>query len=49
MTLIRLNDVMTVQQLIDLAAFLQTEYDVVPPPIRIQDIYPSENRGVLAD
>lgn len=27
-----LNDVMTVQQLIDLVAFLQAEYEVRPPP-----------------
>lgn len=27
-----LNDVITVQQLVDLAAFLRTEYDYVPPP-----------------
>lgn len=26
------NDVMTIQQLIDLVAFLQGEYEVVPPP-----------------
>jgi hypothetical protein len=32
MTLIRLNELMTVQQLVDLAAFLQTAYEVVPPP-----------------
>jgi mono/diheme cytochrome c family protein len=28
-----LNDVMTVQQLIDLVAFLQSTYEVVPPPV----------------
>ena len=28
-----LNDVMTVQQLIDLVAYLQSTYEVVPPPI----------------
>jgi L-cysteine S-thiosulfotransferase len=27
-----LNDVMTTQQLVDIAAFLQTEYEYVPPP-----------------
>jgi mono/diheme cytochrome c family protein len=27
-----LNDVMTTQQLVDVAAFLRTEYDYVPPP-----------------
>lgn len=32
MTLIHLNEVMTVQQLVDLAAFLVTAYEVVPPP-----------------
>lgn len=30
----RLNEVMTVQELIDLVAFLQPQYDVVAPPIR---------------
>jgi sulfur-oxidizing protein SoxX len=48
MTLIRLNEVMTVQQLVDLAAFLQPEYEVVPPPIRFDDIYPSEDAGVFS-
>jgi hypothetical protein len=48
MSVIRLNDVMTVQQLVDLAAFLQTEYEVVPPPIRFDDIYPSEDTGALS-
>lgn len=33
MALAYLNDVMTVQQLIDLVAFLQSSYEVVPPPI----------------
>jgi hypothetical protein len=47
MTLIRLNEVMTVQQLVDVAAFLQAEYDVVPPPVRIDDVYPSEDNSVL--
>jgi hypothetical protein len=28
----RLNDVMTVQQLVDVVAFLQDEYELVPPP-----------------
>lgn len=27
-----LNDVMTTQQLVDIAAFLRTEYDYIPPP-----------------
>ena len=31
MTLAHLNGIMTVQQLIDLVAFLQSRYDVVPP------------------
>lgn len=35
MTLINLNEVMTVQQLVDLAAFLQTTYEAAPPPIRL--------------
>jgi hypothetical protein len=48
MSLIRLNEVMTVQQLVDLAAFLQAEYDVVPPPIRLEDIYPADDVGVLS-
>jgi sulfur-oxidizing protein SoxX len=33
MALAYLNDVMTVQQLIDLVAFLQASYQLVPPPI----------------
>ena len=33
MALAYLNDVMTVQQLIDLVAFLQASYELVPPPI----------------
>ena len=32
MNLAYLNGVMTVQQLVDLVAFLQSEYEVVPPP-----------------
>jgi L-cysteine S-thiosulfotransferase len=31
MTLARLNDIMTVQQLIHLVAFLQARYEIVPP------------------
>ena len=46
MSLIRLNDVMTVQQLVDLAAFLQGEYEVVPPPVRLEDVY--DEPGVLS-
>jgi hypothetical protein len=34
MALVYLNDVMTVQQLIDLVALLQSSYEVVLPPIR---------------
>ena len=33
MALAYLNDVMTVQQLIDLVAFLQGSYHLVPPPV----------------
>lgn len=33
MELAYLNDVMTVQQLIDLVAFLQAEYEVLPPQV----------------
>jgi L-cysteine S-thiosulfotransferase len=47
MSLIYLNDVMTVQQLVDLVALLQTEYEVVPPPIRLHEVYPSEDADVL--
>ena len=32
MSIAYLNDVMTVQQLVDLVAFLQPTYEVVPPP-----------------
>ena len=32
MSAVFLNDVMTTQQLVDIAAFLRTEYDYVPPP-----------------
>ena len=36
-----LNDVMTVQQLIDLVAFLQSTYTVAPPPVpTIWRVYP---------
>lgn len=28
-----LNDVMTIQQLVDIVAFLQAEYEYVPPPV----------------
>jgi L-cysteine S-thiosulfotransferase len=33
MALARLNEVMTVQQLVDLVAFLQGRYEVVPPEV----------------
>jgi hypothetical protein len=37
-----LNEVLTVQQLVDIAAFLQDEYQVIPPPVRAYwDDYPS--------
>src|SRR5690606_8133352 len=49
MSLIRLNEVMTVQQLVDLAAFLQTQYEVVPPPIRLEDVYELEEGEALAE
>ena len=49
MSLIRLNEVMTVQQLIDLAAFLQTEYEVAPPPAELEDVYPSEDDVVRSE
>jgi sulfur-oxidizing protein SoxX len=48
MSLIRLNEVMTVQQLVDIVAFLQAEYGVAPPPIRPDDVYPSEDAGALS-
>lgn len=35
MTAAYLNDVMTVQQLVDLVAFLQGTYEVVPPPAQV--------------
>jgi hypothetical protein len=49
MSLIGLNEVMTVQQLVDLAAFLQTEYEVVPPPIRLEDVYELEEGEALIE
>lgn len=37
-----LNEVMTVQQLVDLVAFLQPRYEVVPPPVDPYGyVYPS--------
>ena len=49
MSLIYLNDVMTVQQLVDLVAFLQARYEVVAPPrIKLGDIYPAEDADVLS-
>jgi L-cysteine S-thiosulfotransferase len=47
MSLIYLNELMTVQQLVDLVAFLQTQYEVVPPPIRLGEIYQPEDADVL--
>lgn len=42
----RLNEVMTVQELVDLVAFLRPQYDVVPPPIRSpSDRYPTLEPG----
>lgn len=42
MALIFLNEVITVQQLIDIVAFLQQEYEFVPPPIGLySDVYPA--------
>jgi hypothetical protein len=49
MTLIKLNEVMTVQQLVDLAAFLQSTYDVVTPPLRFEDTYRSTDDGALPE
>lgn len=46
MTLIRLNEVMTVQQLIDLVAFLQTEYEVASPPDTFDDVYPTDDAAL---
>jgi hypothetical protein len=41
-----LNEVLTVQQLVDIAAFLQDEYQVIPPPVRAYwDEYPSASPG----
>jgi sulfur-oxidizing protein SoxX len=40
MSLIYLNELMTVQQLIDMVAFLQSEYEVVSLPIQ-WEVYPS--------
>jgi hypothetical protein len=42
MSRVFLNEIMTVQQLTDLAAFLQAEYEFIPPPIRAYwESYPS--------
>jgi sulfur-oxidizing protein SoxX len=43
MSFIDLNELLTVQQLIDIVAFLQSEYEVVPPPIRWETYPPSES------
>ena len=41
MTFAFLNEVVTVQQLFDIVAFLQDEYEVVPPPVRPWETYRS--------
>jgi len=42
MSLANLNDVVTVQQLVDLLAFLQVIYQIAPPPNRVfREIYPA--------
>jgi hypothetical protein len=47
MSWVFLNEVITVQQLIDIVAFLQDEYEFVPPPIRSSwDVYPLPDSGV---
>jgi len=44
MSLAHLNAVMTVQQLVDLVAFLQADYEVVPPPFMPPwETYPTSN------
>ncbi len=44
-----LNNVVTVQQLVDIVAFLQAAYNVVPPPILpYWDTYPSQRTGPVA-
>jgi len=40
MTYLYLNQIMTVQELVDLVAFLQPTYEVVPPPPGRWPIYP---------
>jgi hypothetical protein len=41
MSLAKLNKVVTVQQLIDLVAFLQVVYELRPPPSRVyREAYP---------
>jgi hypothetical protein len=50
MSLANLNEVLTVQQLIDLVAFLQVVYEVVPPPSRLyRQVYPPEFLGMPMD
>jgi len=34
MSAVYLNEIMTVQELVDLVAFLQSTYEVVPPPVQ---------------
>ncbi len=48
MSLIYLNELMTVQQLVDVVAFLQAEYEVVPPPIRIDEVFPWDDADALS-
>jgi L-cysteine S-thiosulfotransferase len=43
MSYIYLNELLTVQQLVDIVAFLESDYEVVPPPIRYWENYPSDD------
>ncbi len=46
MSLAHVNAVMTVQQLVDVVAFLQSEYEVVPPPFMpYWENYPTNDPG----
>jgi hypothetical protein len=50
MAKVLLNDVMTVQQLVDLVALLQQAYEFVPPPVRPYEyVYPALGTGPLAE
>jgi mono/diheme cytochrome c family protein len=42
------NERMTVQQLVDVVAFLQSEYELVPPPIRYWEEYPLRDPGTFS-